>query len=346
MTRVGDVFEEVAGVGALLSGVLTVHTIYNTRVLRRPTPEPPRVTEAVTVCVPARNEAENIERCLRAIVGTQQVDKLQLLVLDDCSTDATAAIAEEVLRSINDGLVIAGVAVPDGWIGKPHACEQLRRVANGTVLVFVDADVVVEPHAVASAVELLRRLELAMVSPYPRQEAITPAERLVQPLLQWLWLTFLPLRLSERTRPVSMTAANGQFMVLDANALASIEGFSAVRNRVLDDVELARVLKRSGRRVVVADGTALATCRMYASWPSLRDGYTKNLWAGTGSPTGAVGIALLLTVAYLVPPVAVLTGLVVRRRRLALFGMLGSLAGVAGRVVDRKSTRLNSSHRH
>lgn len=338
MSRLADRLESVTRLGSLLAGALTAHTVYNTRMIRRPMAQPPDVAELVSVCVPARNEARNIERCLQGVLATQHVDNLQLLVLDDGSTDSTAAIARDNLRDVLAGNVIAGAALGRGWLGKPHACEQLRGCATGSVLVFVDADVVLETHAVAAAVELLRRFDLAMVSPYPRQVAITPTERLVQPLLQWLWLTFLPLRLAEGTRPVSMTAANGQFMAIDARALEQIGGFAAVRDRVLDDVELARAFKRAGRRAIVADGTGLATCRMYRSWPELRDGYTKNLWAGTGSPGAAVGIGALLALAYVVPPTAAAGGLILGRKKLALVGALGTLAGVCGRVMSARAT--------
>ena len=158
------------------------------------------------------------------------------------------------------------------------------------MLVFVDADVVLAPHAVAASVALLRWAALDLVSPYPRQLAVTPAERLVQPLLQWSWLTTLPLRLAERSPRPSLAAANGQLLVVDAAAYRRAGGHRAVRAEMLEDVALLRAVKAAGGRGGVVDGTALATCRMYAGWPDLRDGYAKSLWSAFGSPAGAAAV--------------------------------------------------------
>src|SRR5204862_6903746 len=186
----------------------------------------------------------------------------------------------------------AGAPLPPGWLGKPHACHQLAQLATGEVLVFVDADVVLSPDAVAAAVGLLAGFDL--VSPYPRLVARTWSERLIQPLLPWSWLTFLPLRLMERSRRPSLAAAGGQFLVVDRAAYHRAGGHTAVRDRVLEDVELARAVKRAGGRIALADGSRLASCRMYRSWPELRDGYAKSLWAAPAV------VPLLLW--YLLPP--------------------------------------------
>src|SRR5205807_5961315 len=134
--------------------------------------------------------------------------------------------------------------LPSGWLGKPHACWHLARAATGTVLVFVDADVVLAPDAVAGAVSLLRNEGLAFVSPYPRQLAGSWLERLVQPLLQWSWLAFLPLRLAERGHRPSLANANGQLLVVDTAAYRRAGGHASVRAEVVDDVALARSLRR------------------------------------------------------------------------------------------------------
>ncbi|WP_345714047.1 glycosyltransferase, partial [Kineococcus glutinatus] len=177
---------------------------------------------------------------------------------------------------------------------KAHACAQLAAAARGDVLVLVDADVTLAPHAVAAAVDLLCRSGLDLVSPYPRQVAATAAERLVQPLLQWSWLTTLPLRTAETSRRPSLSAANGQFLVVDAAALRRAGGFAAVRSAVLDDVALVRAVKAAGGRGGVADGTALATCRMYEGWAALREGYAKSLWSAFGPPPAAAAVAAAL----------------------------------------------------
>jgi glycosyl transferase family 21 len=179
-------------------------------------------------------------------------------------------------------------------------------------------------------VALLDDTGLDVVCPFPRQVAVTAAERLVQPLLQWSWLTTLPLRVAERSRRPSLTAACGQFLVIRRTALERAGGHAAIRDQVLDDLALVRAVKRTGGRGGVVDGTELASCRMYDGWPALRDGYAKSLWAAFGSPTRAAGVLALLGVSYVLPAVAALRG--------SRIGAAGYLAGVGSRVVAARRT--------
>jgi hypothetical protein len=326
----------VVRVGSWFAALLTAHSAVNARLLRRTQSVVSPVAERVVVCVPARDEAGSIGACLDSIVASVGLRDLRVVVLDDGSSDSTAQIVRERMSSGTVALIDGGEGpLPEGWLGKPWACERLRLSTEAEVFVFVDADVRLRPDAIARGVTLLRSSGLDLVSPYPRQVVVTPTERLVQPLLQWLWLTLLPLRIAERSRPNSMAAANGQFLVIDATALAGVGGFGAVRGDVLDDVALVRAFKRSGFRGTVVDGTDLASCRMYTDWSSLRDGYTKNLWAGTGSPVGAVGLSSLLLLAYVVPPLG-MVGVFGREAR--RFGVLGYVSGVLGRVISARRT--------
>lgn len=308
------------GTATALAG--TVHAAVNARQLRRPDPDPPPSTVDVSVLLPVRDEVADVAGCLRTLLAQPGAE---VLVLDDGSADDTRAIAESFgVR------VLTGSPPPPGWLGKPHACRQLAAAArpSSDVLVFVDADVRLEPRAVAAAVDLLYRHDLDFVSPYPRQLAGTPAERLVQPLLQWSWLTLLPLRAAERSARPSLAVANGQFLVVRRGAYERAGGHRP--DDVLDDLALARALRRSGARGGVVDGTTLASCRMYDGWPALRDGYGKSLWAAFGGPAGATGVLAGLALAYVVPAVAALRG--------SRVGALGYAAGVAGRALAARRT--------
>ena len=312
------------------AAALSLHCAVNAWLLR--TPPPARaVTERVSVLLPARNEAARIAASLRALLRSEHVLDLELIVLDDESDDGTAAVVRRTAGDDPRVRLLSGRPVPPGWLGKPHACRQLAAAATGTALVFVDADVLVAPDAIARAVTLLRDSGLDFVSPYPRQEAVTIAERLVQPLLQWSWLTFLPLRAAELSPRPSLTAANGQLLCVDAATYRRAGGHEAVRDAVLDDIALARALKRAGGRGTVADGTHLASTRMYRSWPELRDGYSKSLWAAGGTPGRSLAVAATLVALYVLPPVAA----AVDGSRA---GSLGYLGAVTGRVLSARRT--------
>jgi len=284
-----------------------------------------------------RDEAPRAGDCLSSVVAQRDIADLEVIVLDDGSSDGTGDIARATVATLPGARVISGpnAAPPPGWLGKTWACERLVAESGGSVLVFVDADVILEPHAVASAVRLMRHMGADLISPYPRQLADGPLPRLVQPLLQWSWLTTVPLRLSESSPRESLAVANGQFLVVDAAALRRAGGFVAVRGEVLDDVALLRAVKRAGGRGTVVDGTRLATCRMYETGPELVDGYTKSLWSAFGSRAGAAGAMAGLMLAYVVPPVAVVCG---RQRSTRVLGLAGYATAVGGRVLVARAT--------
>jgi hypothetical protein len=286
------------------------------------------------VLLPLRDEAARVTPCLEALLGQSGVPHLDVLVLDDGSADGTA----DVVRAVAGDKVrlLAGAAPPDGWLGKPHACARLAAAAgDADVLVFVDADVVLAPDAIAGGVALLRSAGVDLLSPYPR---IVGAGRLVQPLLQWSWLTFLPLRAMERSPRPALAAAGGQWLVADRAGYERAGGHAAVRGDVLEDIALARAVKRSGGRVALADGSGLASCHMYASWRELADGYSKSLWASFGSSTGAAAVVLLLVLLYVAPPVAALAFVGAGAVRLALWSLCAYMIGVVGRVVAAGAT--------
>jgi cellulose synthase/poly-beta-1,6-N-acetylglucosamine synthase-like glycosyltransferase len=310
-------------IGCATLFALLIHTIVNARLLRRPpalgAPDP------AAVLLPLRDEAARVEPCLRALL--ELPPHVRIVVLDDGSTDGTA----ELVRRIAGERVtlLTGKPLPPGWLGKPHACQQLADAAeDAAVLVFVDADVVLRPDAVDRATALLRRCDVELLSPYPRVEGA--GEHLVQPLLQWSWLTFLPLRAMERSPRPSLAAAGGQFLVVRREAYDRAGGHAAVRDRVLEDIELARAVKRAGGRIALADGSALARCRMYNTWLQLFEGYSKSLWASFGSPAGAAAVVAVLLALYVALPLTVLFG--------QWLGLLAYALGVAGRMVSARAT--------
>lgn len=295
--------------GSLLAAAGTAHAARNRAVLRRPPADPPAVGVPVSVLVPARDEAHRILPTVRALQAQRGLDDVEILVLDDGSTDGTADLVRAAARGDPRVRVLTGTPPPPGALGKPHACAALAARARGQILVHVDADVVLAPDAVAAAVAVLRGPDpLDLLCPWPRQATGGLLGRLVQPLLAWSWLTLLPLRRAERSARPSLVAANGQFLLVEASALARAGGWDAVRDAVLDDIGLARAVRAAGGRTGLADGSSLATCRMYATGRDLRAGYRKSLWAAFGSPAGAVAVGAGLLLVYVVPAVAALAG--------------------------------------
>ena len=293
----------VAG-GSALAAAGTVHAWWNLRRLRTlPTDGDADRRLSLSVLVPARDEAGRIGHCLTSMRAQVGVDIVEIVVLDDRSSDGTAQV---VRRHLDD--------------------TRVRLVtASGDVMVFVDADVVLDPGALARVATALAAGDVDAVSPYPRQVSVSWAERIVQPLLQWSWATLLPLRAAETSDRTSLVAANGQLLAITRSAYDACGGHQAIRGEVLDDVALFRALKRVGRRGALADGTDVASCHMYDGWTELRDGYGKSLWAATGSPARAAAIAGVLSAAYVLPPLAML----LRGSRVGAFGYAAAVGGRA-----------------
>jgi len=312
--------------------VASAHSCLNAVLLRRPAGRPAPLEGPVSVLLPLRDEAPRVAACLRALLAQTAGPRMEVVVLDDGSTDGSAGIVRAVAGDDPRVRLLTGRPLPSGWLGKPHACQQLAGAADpaSEVLIFIDADVLLAPDAIAAMVHCLRSAGLDLVSPYPRQVAVGLGPRLVQPLLQWSWLTFLPLRLAERSPRPSLGAANGQLLAVRREAYDRAGGHTAVRAEVIEDVALLRAVKAAGGTGGVVDGTALATCTMYDDWAGVADGYGKSLWTAFGSPAGAVAVLAALTAMYVVPPLAALRG--------SPAGLVGYAAAVLGRIVTARRT--------
>jgi hypothetical protein len=334
MGRIRQIGRASVTLGTALAVAGTAHTWWNLRQLRVLPRHSPATTSGetptVSILIPARDEAGRIGQCLLSAGAQRSTNNVEILVFDDRSSDGTAQVVRHHLTDPRVRLIESRGEPPAGWLGKPWACHELARAASGEILVFVDADVSLQPDAIARIVAQLDDVGVDAVSPYPRQLALTWPERLVQPLLQWSWATLLPLKAAERSDRTSLVAANGQVLAITRDAYDACGGHAEIRAQVLDDIAIFQQLKRVGRRGVLADGTDVATCRMYEDWPSLRDGYGKSLWAATGSPNGGAALAAVLALAYVAPA----AGMLLKGSRT---GAIGYGAAVAGRamVADR-----------
>jgi cellulose synthase/poly-beta-1,6-N-acetylglucosamine synthase-like glycosyltransferase len=293
----------------------------------------PRTTsqllDSVGVVVPMRNEAENVEGIVTTL--SAQDGSFNYYLLDDNSEDSTYELLQKLTASDSRFTVIKGAPLADGWIGKTWALQQLYEASSEDVLVSIDADVRLTNDAINKAVTVLHGARLDFVSPYPCQVAQTFAERLIQPLLQWSWLTTVPLRYAERSRRTSMAVANGQFFAVRRSALDAIGGYQTVKHSVIDDVFLARELIASGSAGTVINGSDIAETRMYASWKEIKAGYGKSLNKAFGSIVGAVCVASFLFATSIATLILGLAG--------NPYGWLGFAAMVGTRILSAVKSR-------
>ena len=326
----------ILSLASAISVAITAHTALNLTKLRLPWWSGADINEKLSVLIPARNEERHIALTIESIQNQVGLTDLEIVVLDDQSTDSTAAIVQ-LLAAADPriSLVSNTVNPPIHWLGKPHACHLLSQRATGDVLVFVDADVMLEPAAIAACVELLREKNFGLVAPYPRQIAVTPLERLVQPLVIWSWASTLPLGIAEKSLRPSLSAANGQFLIFDSRAYRESGGHVSVRGEVLEDIALMRSLKSRGFHCATVNGSELAHCRMYDSIGPLVNGYTKSLWNAFGSPAGSIAVNSFIAFTYLLPPIAMATS---RKKSHRAIGAVGYFSGVVGRALVARKT--------
>jgi len=274
--------------------------------LYRDAPMAPRGREdgaraSVSVLIPARDEADSIGACLdsvRATVGAQ----LEILVLDDGSTDATADIVRA--HAAQDGRVrlIVAPTLPPGWCGKQHACARLAENSRHGLLLFIDADVRLSSDAIIRLAAERARSGVALLSGFPKQITVGVLERLLIPLIHFVLLGFLPMDGMRRSRSPAFGAGCGQLMLAERDAYRAVGGHGAIRNSLHDGLKLPRAFRQAGFRSDLVDATDLASCRMYRSARATWDGLGKNATEGLAAP-GTIGpMSVWLLFGCVLPP--------------------------------------------
>ena len=277
------------------------------QILQATAPPAPERAPKVAVIVPARDEAGNIDRCLRSLVGQNYpVARLRILMIDDHSRDRTFAIAIALAQANPQLTVLQSPPLPPHWVGKSHACWIGARAAEPDAewLCFIDADVWAEPALIASAIWAAGNEGFDLLSLAPRQELQSFAERLVMPCGLYLLAFCQDLR-TVQARNSSEVTATGQFMLVRRSCYESVGGHAAVRGDICEDLMLARLVKRSGGYAILQDGRRLLATRMYRGWSTLWVGIAKNLSEMLGGPPRTIAIAaaavVLAWAAWLVP---------------------------------------------
>lgn len=255
-----------------------IRTILNLSLIPRLEEGAPTRGPLVSVIIPARNEAASIERTVRAFLA-QTWESLEIIVVDDRSSDATGSILRSIAAEDSRLHLINGVDPPDGWLGKPWALHQGQGVARGELLLFVDADIVYEPHAVAAAVAQLRIAGSSMVTLFPRLVMETFWERLAMPYLAVVAYSILPTWLANRTLIPILGVGGGTGNLIRRDHYDAVGGHAALRGAVIDDVATARLLRRNGYRTTVVRASSLTSVRMYEGGRAIVEGFTKNIFA-------------------------------------------------------------------
>ena len=261
----------------LFFGLVTVLVNYATvrRFDQYPTAEK---FPCVSVLVPARNEANNIETCVTSLLAQDYPD-FEVLVLDDHSTDSTPRILARLARAGTRLQVLNGTPLPDDWLGKHWACHQLYQAASGELLLFTDADTRHTPDMLRASVSAFFAERADLLTAFPREEVVTVGERLLVPVIGFGIFTFIPIRLVQKLRLAALSVTIGQFMLFSRTAYEAVGGFEAVRAEVVDDMALGRRIISSGREWRLLNGTRHVTCRMYRGFWEAVGGFSKSLFA-------------------------------------------------------------------
>ena len=271
----------------------------------------------VSLVIPARNEEHNIRRCATSALSSTY-PRLEVIVVDDHSTDDTGAIVAELAARDARLRVVTPAPLPAGWFGKQWACHTGAQAARGEVLGFMDADTWQAPDLVSRTVNAMRTRRADMLTVAGEQAMGSFWERLVQPqVFAILAARYGGTEWVNESRHAATKIANGQCIFFRRDAYAAMEGHAAVRDKVAEDLALAQHWFTAGRRVAMVLGTAQLSTRMYTSLRELVEGWGKNVYAGgrDAMPFGAFGRAiypLLLVLPGLtgvVPPLLLALGL-------------------------------------
>ncbi len=288
---------------AVLLVIILINLVLNLRSLRRPdiNSKVPKPAPLISVLIPARNEEENIETCLKSL-QKQDYPNFEILVLDDSSEDRTAELVERMAAKDDRIRLIKGELLPEGWAGKPFACYQLAEKAKGSWLLFLDADTTHAPHMLRSTLALALELKPSMLSGFPRQMAESLPEKVAMPVLYFVIMSLLPLWWVHRSKGLKPSLTIGQFILFPREDYWRIGGHMAVKDRILEDVWLGVETVRHGGRHIAIDLSSVFYCRMYRDVGKMWEGFVKWMYSVAAlSPFALVGLIAAGFAFYLAP---------------------------------------------
>ncbi len=258
--------------------LLCLHTWLNALLFQRlahfkkPAPHQPKVS----LLVPARNEEKTLPLLMPSLLA-QNYPNLEILVLNDNSEDAT----QSILEGFSDPRLklMMGGPLPEGWRGKPNACEQLAHASSGEILLFTDADTVWHKDATQLMVNALHHHRADAVSTWPEQILVGRISHLIQPFLAWSILALMPMVMINSRRFPNMNPASGQLFAYKRESYFKFGGFARVKTSILEDMECAKLLKKDGFRYKFLNGLGVVQCKMYNNDQEVLDGFSRNFFA-------------------------------------------------------------------
>ncbi|BBI33635.1 glycosyltransferase [Cohnella abietis] len=262
----------------------------------------------LSVLIPARNEEEQIGQCVSSVLADCSM-LLEVLVLDDQSEDGTYEAASVSCSGDNRLRVIKGTEKPNGWMGKSFACHQLSKEANGEWWLFLDADARLSDGTLSNAMDMALQQQKGLITGFPRQVTGSWMEKLIVPLMNFTIACHLPVKLVRDSTDPKFVAAHGAFLLIHSDSYRQIGGHAAFKEHLVDDMQMAKAVKRAGLPVTLADITDYVSVRMYNDASEVWNGYKKNVFAGMGRNLPLLIVLLLFySLLYIVPPIMLIMG--------------------------------------
>jgi chlorobactene glucosyltransferase len=289
---------------ALCLAIFMVNLILNLRALHKLGDEKgelPRPLPLISILVPARDEERDIVTCLESL-RRQDYPNYEILVLDDSSSDNTAAVVEQIAAVDSRVRLLRGRPLPQEWAGKAFACHQLASQARGSWLLFTDADTIHEPAMLCSALAYAYHNRLALLSGFPLQHTVSPSQRVVIPVMYFIIFSWFPLWWLQGSTKPKAGFTNGQFLLVSARDYRQIGGHEAVKSRILEDLWLGLEMARHGKRQGGADLSQLVACRMYEDLGDLWQGFTKWTYSVSSLSLWMLGLMMVGGFSFFVSP--------------------------------------------
>ncbi|EWG10947.1 glycosyltransferase [Cytobacillus firmus] len=273
----------------------------------------PDLTESshppVTILVPLRNEERNVSGLISSLKSISYPN-VEIILLDDGSRDRTLSLLRDHTAGDSRFKIVIGTELPSGWAGKVYACHQLQREAKGDYFLFLDADVRLSPDLIEKALALLKKTGSKLLTGFPSFEVPGILSKLLIPMMHFVVLFHLPIRIANKGKMISATAANGAFMLFERKAYQEMGGHYSVQSSIVEDVQLAKNMKTSGFSVCLADISDDISCRMYERNSEVWEGFVKNIFSGLGrSVPMVILLSLFYACFYVLPGLLLLYGL-------------------------------------